>query len=341
MATIKDVAKKAGVSISTVSLVLNGSNAIKYETRRKVLEAVSELDYRPNQSARSLITKQNKVIGVVKATDVTHEKAYSFDGVVDTYISEMLRSIGAEIEKIGYSMLIDWCFGYGSLTELPPMVDKNKVDGVLFVGGFVSEDLVKKIKEKGVPAVLVGTRSSSLDYVDTDPGIGLQTAAEYLMRMGHREIAFINGPEKVQSTARKLKGLMRALDNRNIPFREGLVENADFTGKGGYDGIKRIIERGYRPTAVIGATDCIAIGAMRYFYEQGIFCPKDISVMGFEDSILSEYAVPALTSISVDKERIGMEATRALLNRIQNPKAKKVKVIVEPKLIVRDSVTAI
>ena len=101
MATIKDVAKKAGVSISTVSLVLNGSNAIKYETRRKVLEAVSELDYRPNQSARSLITKQNKVIGVVKATDVTHEKAYSFDGVVDTYISEMLRSIGA----FGYSRL--------------------------------------------------------------------------------------------------------------------------------------------------------------------------------------------------------------------------------------------
>lgn len=338
IATIKDVAKRAGVSISTVSLVLNGSSAIKYETRLKVMDAVAALDYRPNQSARSLVTKQNKVIGVVKATDVTREKAYSFDGVVDTYVSEMLRGIGAEIEKIGYSMLIDWCFGYGSSTELPPMVDKNKVDGVLFVGGFVSDELVCKIKEKGVPAVLVGTRSTELDYVDTNPELGIEMAVNYLVQNGHKEIAFVNGSLKVQSTARKMKGYKKALKKHGISFQESLIENADFTGRGGYEGIMRIMGRGHHPTAVIGATDCIALGILRFFHERGVYCPKEISVIGFEDSVLSEYAVPALSSINISKERLGMEATLALLNRIQNPRAKKVRIVIDPSLVERESV---
>lgn len=304
-----------------------------------MIEAATSLDYKPNQSARSLITKQNKVIGVVKATDVIHEKAHSFDGVVDTYISEMLRSIGREIEKIGYSMLIDWCFGYGSSSELPPMVDENKVDGVLFVGGFVSEELVQKIKKKGVPAVLVGTRSDELDYVDTDPEYGIELAVNYLAEHGHKEIAFINGSTKVQSSARKLKGFKNAIASNGLIFNEDLVENSDFTGKGGYEGIQKILLKGYRPTAVIGGTDCIAIGVIRCLHEKGIYCPEKISVMGFEDSMLAEYAVPALSSVSVDKDRLGMEATRALLNRIQNPKAKKVKLMIEPRLIERNSVT--
>lgn len=336
--TIKDVAKKAGVSISTVSLVLNGSNAVKYETRLKVMEAVKVLGYQPNQSARSLVTKQNKVIGVVKATDTTHDKAYSFDGVVDTYVSEMLRGIGTEIEKIGYSMLIDWCFGYGSKEELPPMVDKNKVDGVLFVGGYVSEELIEKVQEKGVPAVLVGTRSEKLDYVDTNPEFGIEIAVNHLVTNGHRKIAFVNGSDMVQSTARKLKGYKRALKGNGILFQDEMVENADFSGYGGYTAIQRIIERGGQPTAVIGGTDCIALGVLRFFHEKGIYCPKEVSVIGFEDSILSEYAVPALSSINIHKDRIGAEATRALLNRIQNPKAKKVRIVIEPDFVERKSV---
>ena len=338
MATIRDVAKQAGVSISTVSLVLNDSPAVKHETRYRVYDAIKALNYVPNQSARSLITKQSKVIGVIKGMERVQEGVYSFDGVVDTYLSEMLRSIEKQIDLGGYSMMIDWCFDPEARATAVPVLDKNKVDGLLYVGGFFSDPMAARFRGLGIPVVLVGSRHEEMDYVDTYPDLGVEMAVNCLAENGHAAIALINGPDAAPSSARKLAGFRRAMERLGLPIREEWIEKGDFTGKAGYEAARGLWARGGHPTAVIACADCVAVGALRYFYENGVYCPRDISVVGFEDSILSEYAVPPLTSVCVRKDILGAEGAKVLLNRIRHPRAKPVKLLIEPRLVLRGSV---
>ncbi len=338
MTTIRDVAKQAGVSISTVSLVLNNSPAVKHETRYRVYDAIKALDYVPNQSARSLITKQSKVIGVIKGIEKVQEGIYSFDGVVDTYLSEMLRSIENQIDLNGYSMMIDWCFDPEAQLVSVPVMDKNKVDGLLYVGGFFTDQLADHFRARGIPMVLIGSRHEEMDYVDTYPDLGIEMAVDCLFENGHCDIALINGPDTSHSSARKMTGFRRAMDRLGLPVRSEWIEKGGFTGKAGYEAAHRLWARDSHPTAVVACADSVAVGALRYFFENGVYCPRDISVVGFEDSILSEYAVPALTSVCVRKDVLGAEGAKVLLGRIQHPRAKAVKLLIEPKLVLRDSV---
>ena len=338
MATIRDVARQAGVSISTVSLVLNDSPAVKHETRYRVYDAIKALNYVPNQSARSLITKQSKVIGVIKGMERAQEGVYSFDGVVDTYLSEMLRSIENQIDLSGYSIMIDWCFDPGAQAFAAPVLDKNKVDGLLYVGGFFTQALADHFSALGIPMVLIGSRHEEMDYVDTYPDRGVEMAVDCLAENRHLRIALINGPDTSHSSARKLSGFKRAMERRGLPIRPQWIEKADFTGKAGYEAARRLWALDSHPTAVVACADCVAVGALRYFYENGVHCPRDISIVGFEDSILSEYAVPALTSVCVRKDILGAEGAKVLLGRIQHPRAKPVKLLIEPRLVLRDSV---
>lgn len=338
MTTIKDVAKHAGVSVSTVSLVLNNSPAVKHETRYRVLNSIKELRYQRNDYARSLVTKEKKIIGVVKLVDDTSTASSSFDKVVDTYITEMLRTIEVEIEKAGYSMLIEWDYHFSKKEPLPLIVAGNKVDGALLVGGFNMNMDAPKLLETKVPMVLVGARHDHFDYVDTASEQGIRMAMEFFFQNGHRDIAFVNGPNTSQSSERKMAGFLQAAQAQGMPYREEYVASGNFTGRDGYNAIRRIWESGARPTAVLAATDGMALGVMRYLHEKGIYCPKDISIIGFEDGLLAEYSVPPLTSVSVRKDTIGAEASKILINRIANSKAQLVRLVVEPKLVVRESV---
>lgn len=340
MATIRDVAKQAGVSISTVSLVLNNNPVVKLETRYRVFDAIRELNYKPNQSARSLVTKQSKVIGVIKGkgTEKSKDSVYSFEGLVDTYLTEMLRSIERQMDVNGYSMMIDWDFDPENAKTTVPVLDPNRVDGVMYVGGFLSEQCAHMLKEAGIPAVLIGSRHEDFDYVDTYPDHGMRKAVEYLASRGHRDIAFINGPESSHSSARKLQGYLSAMEAIGLPVNDAWLTCGDYTGKDGYEAARHLCAGEKRPSAVVASVDCVAVGAMRYFYEQGIYCPRDISIVGFEDSILSEYSVPPLTSVRVCKDTLGEEGAKVLFNRIQKPKSQPVRLCIEPELILRDSV---
>lgn len=339
MATIRDVAEYANVSISTVSLVLNNNPAVKHETRYKVLDAIRELNYVPNQSARSLVTKQSRVIGVIKGVDRVPNSVYSFDSVVDTYLSEMLRSIEKQIELNQYSMMIEWCLDQNKEDiRNVAVLDQNKVDGILYVGGFLNNDFARKLIETGIPAVLIGSRHNEIDYVDTLPDEGIYLAVRCLVEHGHTRIAFINGPETSHSSARKAQGFERALRDFGIPIHPKWIKRGDYTGRAGYEAARDLWNAEDHPTAIVASTDCVAVGAMRYLYENGVYCPKDISIIGFEDSILSEYCVPPLTSVCVRKDILGEEGTKILFNRIQNPKSKHVKLTIAPELIQRKSV---
>ncbi len=340
MATIKDVAKRAGVSISTVSLVINNNPIVNDKTRDIVLQAVEDLNYQPNQYARSLVTKQKKVIGLVRmlhSTGIQDEKSYSFKSIADTYVSEMLKSIEDEIKKTDYSMLIEWTFSDLS-PDMPSIMDANRVDGMLFAGGFIDNQLIERIIETKIPSVLVGARHDALDYVDSDAEQGICSITEYLIRQGHKDILFVNSPGTSQSSKRKYAGFIRALETAGMPMRKEYLTSSGFSGQMAYDVVEDAWSAGLRPTAIVAGADSQALGVIRFLYSKGLKCPQDVSVTGFEDSVLAEYATPALTTVAVHKEKIGVEACRLLLNRIDHPDAPLGQTILSPTLVTRSSV---
>lgn len=337
--TIKDVAKAAKVSVSTVSLVINNSDLVKMETRYRVWQAIKELGYTPNQYARSLVTKKKRIIGVALMTYNSLTNWFTFNGHVDTYLSEILPSIEKEINKSQYSMLLEHFCVKDNVKKLPSIMSPDRVDGMLIAGGLVSDDILWKIQETKIPTVLIGSRYENLDYVDTDPEIGIYMGTRYLIEQGHTDIVFINGSEYSQTSERKMNGFKAALNEAQLELRPDWVGQAEYSGQAAYKVMREMWERGIRPTAILGGYDCITIGALRFLYEKGLRCPEDVSAIGFEDSILAEFCYPPLTTINIAKEQIGLEACRVLLNRIKRPKAKAVKLIIKPTLTIRNSVT--
>ena len=340
MVSIKDVAKLAGVSASTVSLVLNGSDKVKHETAYRVRQAVEELHYVPNQAARSLVTKEKKVISMIRISNSAIPSADGdlFDYSVDTLIMDMLPGVQSVLARHGYSLLIDFYVPLGAPLENIAVFDSKKIDGAIFVGGMICEEIVEKIRSSGIPTVFAFSRHKNTDYIDTDPELGIYLATRHLIEQGHRDIAFVNGSVYSQTTELKMDGYCRALDEAGLRLRPEWVTTADFIGKAGYESMQKLWEKGIRPTAVVCACDNSALGVYRFLYEKGLRCPEDVSIVGFESSMLSMHSVPPMTSVYVSKKEIGEEAARMLINRIRNPKAKPVNMVIPAKLSFRESV---
>lgn len=336
-ATLKDVAKLAGVSVSTASFSLNGGQAVREETRRRIASAAEELNYVPNGCARSLVTQRNLVLGVIRCIDKLGESFYAFNTTVDTYLSEMLKSIEQESVGAGYSLMVDWASTVDSSVGLPHMYEDGKVDGVMMVGGIVNEGLPVRLAKRGIPTVMAGSRTDALDWVDTDYTKAIRMAVSHLVSLGHRKIAFINGPDISQTSVLKLHGYREGLEEAGLEVREEMIRKGDFSGQAGYDAMRSMWMDGVRPTALITAVDSIAIGALRFLHEPKVYCPKDISIVGFEDGILAEYAIPPLTTVSAEKQKVGETACKLLIERILHPERPLQRVVIEPRLVVRDS----
>lgn len=338
MPTIRDVAKLANVSLSTVSLVLNNRDSVKLETRQRVLEAIEQLHYVPNHSAQALVTKRKKVIGLINTTQGDGDYLYAFSSVPNTFMTDMLEAVVHETNVRDYSIMLDSIRQADiAFTRLPDIMVKGRIDGALFLSGVIAPPQEQMIVDSGIPTVLVGARSLLLDYVDTDSELGMYLGAKHLLENGHREIAFINGPDASQTVSRKLAGFEKALKEYGLPFRRELYRQGSYSGQTGYDAMADIWRHGFRPTALI-ALDCVVLGAARFMSEQGLVCPRDFSMVGFEDGLLPEYAIPPLDSIRIQKGELARRACQALIKRLESPNARKMRQILEPTLIHRASV---
>ena len=346
MTTIKDVAKHAGVSTGTVSMVMNNNPAVKLETRMRVLQAVEELHYTPNQYARSLVTQRRNVVGVVR-TVVTSKKdayrgGYHFDELPDTYLADMLDSIVAEVTRMRYSMLFDvLAWGEEDVlqdAELPAMAQDGRVDGLIWVSGLMSDAHKQLLVRSHLPVVTVGSRFDCFDWVDTDPEMGIYMMTKYVISCGHRKIAFINGLNNTQTAGHKNVGFLRAMEEAGLEVDDRLMDHAGYSGIGGYNAMKRIWERSREATAVVTALDILAVGVVHFLRDQGLSVPDDVSVTGYEDGLLTEHMIPRLTSVNTKKSELGRHASRILVNRIENPRAKPVRVTILPELVIRESV---
>lgn len=344
MANIFDVARYAGVSKSTVSLVLNKSPNVKDETKEKVLRAIEALDYTPNNNARGLSSKTTKCLGIVVITEGQMSDSYDFDQHTGLYTHNISAGILQALDESGYGVIMEYFSSHDKPGELPDMVKTRRVDGIFIIGSNYDMGLLNKLSEMNFPYVVVGVGGIDGDYdsVTSDLPEGIGICIRHVWECGHRDIAYLNSPRYYQSSYVREAAFYRNAAELHVDVKSGWFIIAESnTGLGGYNAFKSFWEAGNRPTAVITANAQLAIGMIRYLNEIGIRVPEDISVMGYEDSALAGYSNPPLTTVNIHKEEMGAKAAKCLLQRLRHPDAETMKLVVKPDLVVRESVKKI
>ena len=343
MPTIEDVARRAGVSRSTVSLVINHSPKVKAETRELVEKVISEINYVPNSNARGLSARVTNNLGVVFMQDYLPGTQISYDN--DQHIGlcsfNISNGIMAGLAGTDYGVITERFCSIAAPDELPRMIREKRVDGVFVVGLPFSEQFLPNLQATGIPFVIVGVGSfaEGFDSVYADPGEGTELAVQELVDTGHRNICMMNCSSFLQSHRWRRDGYRRALEKNGIEYRADWNISAEHNnGFSAYQAFKAFWEAGYRPDAVVSANGQTASGVMRYLYEQGVRIPDDLSVIAYEDSSVCGYATPAMTAVNIRKEELGSLAAQKLIERIRNPEIQPEILSLPPYLVRRGSV---
>lgn len=339
MVTIIDVANYAGVSKSTVSTVLNNGPHVKEETRLRVEEAIKALGYVCNNNARGLRTRETKCLGVISSYETPDFQNYEFNFEAGQFSYAVSNGIPDGLKDSDYGLITERYCAAEMGDVLPNIVRNNRVDGVFLIGSLFSREFIDKIHALKIPAVGIGRSYDTIDCVLPDIAKGIYLQAEELIRRGAKQIALINCPPEFVTSVDRLNGWRNAVSD----FESRLTSTWETqcptnTGEGGYLAMKTLWESGARPDGLVTANEPIALGVMRYLYEQGIRIPEDISITSYETSVLGGYSIPPLTSVNIKKEEMGAIAAGMLLHRIEHPDAPLRKQIIDPALVVRASV---
>jgi DNA-binding LacI/PurR family transcriptional regulator len=335
-ATLKDVAREAGVSQATVSYVMNGKKTISAETADRVQKAVEKLNYVPDLSARSLSSHDSRLIGVVIPQTEPGSKLM----LQNAFYSEILSSIEYHARLAGYHILI-------SATDVNEtyltLAKERNLDGIIVIGMYPDE-FYQQMKKTQIPIVLVDSYCNDHYYhsVRIDDAYGSYLATKYVLDCGHTDVAFFSGMLKENGVMKKrLTGYRQALEERKIPFRSSYVFEGSITYESGMILAKKLAASRCSASVVVAAADILAMGAIKGFYEMGIRVPDQISVMGFDDVETSQYLTPGLSTIKQDISLKGEKAVELLMNSIRQPNLTKQEQILPLQLIERNSVKKI
>jgi len=319
---IKDVAKKAGVSISTVSRVLNNSAPVKEELRKKVLEAVKQLQYEPNLIARSLKTGETKTVGMI------------LPDISNPFFATVFRGAEDYLRKEGYSLVMG--SSDNDYTEEKRLLDffiLRKVDGIIFAGienynPKISEILLQNEKIVFFDRIYEGINSS---YVVSDNVGGMKQLIKYLVETGHKSFCLINGNREAFSAAERYKGFKSALEEFGVKDYKCLF--GQFTFESAYEMVRSLENL---PDAIVCGNDIMAYGAIDALVSMGYSIPTDVSVTGFDDLFFNKYFKPPLTTVKQPQYEMGEEAAKLLIKLLRNEPHQN-GVVLETTLIVRAS----
>lgn len=320
--SIIDIATLAGVSKSTVSAVINNHPNVRPATRERVISAIQKLDYHPNIAARELITASPMNIGIIMPTynykPLSSNDRY-FENIDEASNLELVSQLIEQVSKTKYSVLVEHTVVSDREPELPAFTLSKRVAGIFQISPLLTTSYVEKIR-KYIPNVLeIGTLNPDCDSIYTDfVEIGC-LSVDYLVRFGHKKIAFINCNPESRTANSRLDGYIWGLKQNRITYDPNMVRNSPFNGIGGYNAFSSIWNScSDKPTAVICATSVIAGGALRFMHENGISVPDDISVISNGDSAISEFVAPRLTSICRDKTEIAKCAFTMMMERLKD-----------------------
>lgn len=325
--TIKDVARRAGVSTATVSRVLNGVEVVSDDTRSRVEQAIAELGYRYNALARSLKKKSSGLIGHVIP---------SIAGPVSPILA---RAVEDEAGKEGYNVIL--CNSYDSPEKERANIDillERRVDGIIFSSPMLPEHL-RMVRDRGVPLIIIERRVeiSGFPFVDPNNREGAYEAVKYLIGLGHRRIGLILGLWNAILVEQRKQGYEDAMRDAGIPIDTDLIADGAYTRESGFKAMQKLLQMASRPTAVFACNDAMAIGAMQAATRAGLKVPGDISFMGFDDTY-AELAIPRLSTVHQPLYEIGALASKMLVAHIQDsPESYPMENIMPCHLEIRES----
>jgi LacI family transcriptional regulator len=325
VATIKDVAKLAGVSISTVSYALNNSGSVSEETKKKILKAAKELQYKPNATARNLKKKKTDTIGLF------------LSDLGGPFYSEIMRGIQEVAYNNDYDLIVcsDYCQKNSTAYKF---LKEKRVDGAIIMAPSIQNKLIEEAGNPSFPVIVLDRelQGENIYNVLIDNVNGAYLAVKHLIEQGCKNIGFLSGSGGSYDNSKRFEGYKRILTENNLIYKKEWHINGEFTENGGYEAVKVLINEGNLPEAIFSANDEMAIGAIKAFDEYGIKVPGDIAIVGFDDIKLSSYIQPKLTTVRHPKYELGLLAAHMMFKALKGEQVSK-SVTLSTELIVRES----
>ncbi len=301
--TIKDIAKMANVSHTTVSRALNNSPLIKEKTKQKIIQIANQLNYSPDVHARSLVLQKSYTIGLF-FTSISN-------GTSSSFLSETIKGVNTVIDE-NYNLFIK---GIQDIKDYS-MITRKRFDGIILMSqSDIDNAFIYHVIEKEIPLVVLNRQIEERSVVNvlSNDQEGVYEAIQLFIKHGHRDIAIIEGTPHFKSAQERKEGYLKALMEYQLPILSEYMIKGNYNMESGYEGMKKLLSLDNCPTAVFCSNDDMAIGAMKAIYEYGLMIPEDISIIGFDDIGFSEYTSPPLTTVKRPIEEISIAGAEKLL----------------------------
>lgn len=330
--SIRDVAKVAGVSITTVSRIINKSDyPVSQAARERVLEVVEELGYVPNKAAQNLRSKIVSTVGLIVRD------------IGDPYFSEIARGVTEKSTKLNHmAMVLDSKRDYSYELDYMDLLIQQRPKGIIFAGGgytdieYVTEldKLVRKAERQGIKVIALAPQGIEIPTITVDNELVGKKICELLLTYGHKKIGFIGGDQRVMTNEDRYAGYVKALRAGGINVNHHIVVHGQFSWEVGYERCKELFARGNSMDAILCANDNIAIGVLRYLWENSISVPGDISVVGVGDIALAQYTNPPLTTVRLPFQELGKRAVDIICSDQQ---ISKEQIYLDFEVVIRES----
>ena len=330
--TIKDVAKKAGVPVATVSRTLNGKDRVKDETREKILSVVKEMSFVTNSSARTLRGSKTNIIGVI-VPDISA-----------SFYSEIVKGIENKSNEYDYKIIV--CDAQNNVekekTYIRFLYDRS-IDGMIFVVPRIFEEEIMKVKENDFPVVVFGQNMEiyNIPSITVDNRQGAYNAVKHLYSHGYSKISYIGGieGEKDYDHKERLAGYMKALEDCKLEVKEQYIENGQYCEEGGSSAFVRLLRLDNPPDAIFCANDEMALGVLKTARRNKVRIPEDVGLIGFDNIRICQYTNPSLSTVSQSTYNVGVLLCEKLLHSIDNRDSnlKNANLVLKPELVARES----
>ena len=326
--TINDIAKIANVSKATVSYVLNDKPGVSDKVRSKIKNIIDEYNYVPNSAARGLAGEKTHFIGLV------------IPDISDMFYANIIRGVEKTSNKLGFFLNLLTTHAQAEREQqVIKLFNKSMVDGLIVMAYYLKDQYIDILTESGIPFVFIDypPKNEEIYSVLVDNESGAFEATEYLISLGHKKIAFLEGSKVAWDSKARFEGYVKALKRYAIEFNPNLVENGNFTKEEGYLATKRLLAKKEKFTAIFSANDQMAIGAIRALKEEDLKVPDDVSIVGFDNIEASSIIEPPLTTVSQPIYEMGKKTVEILVRLINKEEVKEKKIMLKTRLIERHS----
>lgn len=330
--TIKDVALRAGVSISTVSKVINNGSNISDATKEKVRSIMKELNYYPNIIAKSFAQRNSYNIGVLM--DLKRSDAF-----INSHLYEILGGIEEVAQQNGYFLTLSNMSSVIKNDTLDKIVMQKGVDGLIIQVNNLTKSTCQRLDDLSFPYIVIGQPKfeSKVCWIDSNNKLAGEIAASHLIEEGYERIAFIGGPDKDDISKNREAGYRNSLQEHSIKVNKSYIKEGETNTENGYTLMNELLDLPNPPDSLVCTNNFMAVGAMRAIKERGLKIPDDVAVIAFDNYPLSQFTEPPMSVVDIDVFELGVHAANALMNKLRNPNLQVQYSMLSPTLIVRES----